>query len=168
VELISRPEALARELKYYFTGNLCKRGHISMRQVSNHGCVECNRTKARDHFATPTGQQHFKEVLQPYRKTKDGKAKTRQAMLRYCYDMSIDEYNIRIKTQQHCCIICKQPFVGTGSQSTAPTVDHCHTTNKVRGILCHKCNSGIGMLNDDITLLQNAVKYLTEYKIKQR
>ena len=57
--------------------------------------------------------------------------------------------------QQGCCAICTRPFVGQ-----RPAVDHCHTTNKVRGLLCQKCNTAIGLLEDNITSLENAIKYL--------
>ena len=40
-------------------------------------------------------------------------------------------------------------------------IDHCHITNTIRGVLCHKCNTGIGMLGDDIKGLLNAIKYLS-------
>lgn len=40
-------------------------------------------------------------------------------------------------------------------------VDHCHTTGKIRGILCSKCNSGIGFLNDDPELCKRAIAYLS-------
>jgi hypothetical protein len=39
-------------------------------------------------------------------------------------------------------------------------IDHDHTTLKVRGILCNKCNFGIGQLNDNIERLENAITYL--------
>jgi hypothetical protein len=38
--------------------------------------------------------------------------------------------------------------------------DHCHQDGKIRGILCHKCNLGIGHLNDDPTIIRNALAYL--------
>ena len=39
-------------------------------------------------------------------------------------------------------------------------VDHCHTTGKVRGILCQSCNGGLGLFKDNIDSLRNAIKYL--------
>ena len=41
-----------------------------------------------------------------------------------------------------------------------PFVDHCHTTNKVRGILCAACNFGIGKFKDSTALLYLAIDYL--------
>lgn len=43
---------------------------------------------------------------------------------------------------------------------TAKVVDHCHKTGKVRGLLCRNCNAALGQLKDDVTVLQNAIKYL--------
>lgn len=51
------------------------------------------------------------------------------------------------------CRICKRP---------AEVVDHDHKTSKFRGYLCHKCNRGIGFLNDDPLLVLKAADYLIE------
>lgn len=40
------------------------------------------------------------------------------------------------------------------------TIDHCHTTGKIRGLLCASCNLAIGMLQDDIDILASAISYL--------
>jgi hypothetical protein len=45
-----------------------------------------------------------------------------------------------------------------------PVLDHCHDTGTVRGILCRRCNTGMGMLQDDPELLKNAIEYLTQYE----
>jgi len=45
-------------------------------------------------------------------------------------------------------------------------VDHCHQTGKVRGILCRKCNGGIGLLRDDPKMLVKAYKYLTDRELR--
>lgn len=39
-------------------------------------------------------------------------------------------------------------------------VDHCHTTGKIRGLLCYNCNNGLGRLKDDIMVLEMAIVYL--------
>jgi len=42
-------------------------------------------------------------------------------------------------------------------------IDHCHTTNLFRGVLCSNCNSGIGLLHDDVSRLQKAIVYLERF-----
>lgn len=39
-------------------------------------------------------------------------------------------------------------------------IDHCHITNKVRGLLCHNCNVILGKLNDNIDMCNSIIKYL--------
>jgi len=42
-------------------------------------------------------------------------------------------------------------------------VDHCHKRNKVRALLCLKCNSGLGMFKENVDVLKRAIQYLLEY-----
>ena len=61
-----------------------------------------------------------------------------------------------MKLQDNKCALCKTPF----SDKIKPNVDHCHSTEKIRGILCNKCNSGLGFLGDNIESLERAINYL--------
>ena len=45
-----------------------------------------------------------------------------------------------------------------------PNIDHCHKTMKLRGLLCGYCNNLLGRANDDISVLEKAIKYLNERK----
>jgi hypothetical protein len=75
------------------------------------------------------------------------------------FNITLDQYNEIFNKQNGCCMICEKP------QSEFPKalcVDHNHQTGKIRGLLCDKCNKGIGFLNDDINILLNAIQYLKD------
>jgi hypothetical protein len=67
------------------------------------------------------------------------------------------EYNKVLKFQGGNCAICKTP-VPTGKPRLS--VDHCHTTGLLRGLLCWKCNRAIGVFRDNVELLIAAAEYL--------
>lgn len=56
--------------------------------------------------------------------------------------------------QDWCCAICRQPF------KTTPYIDHDHETLAIRGLLCSRCNTGLGMFKDSIRRLAGAIVYL--------
>lgn len=81
-----------------------------------------------------------------------------KARLKRKYNLSIEEYETLIESQNNSCKVC-----GTHARNNIKGklyIDHCHTTGKVRGLLCMKCNSALGLLNDDKELLQNLLDYL--------
>ena len=65
--------------------------------------------------------------------------------------------------QNYTCPICQRKedeVITKGGKSGAWVVDHCHTTDRFRGWLCHSCNRLLGICNDDISNLKRAIKYL--------
>lgn len=78
------------------------------------------------------------------------------------------DYFLLLSGQNEVCAICKQPEKSKARSSNKfprrLAVDHCHKTNKLRGLLCTKCNFCLGMVNDDIDILKSAVEYLIKYK----
>ena len=74
------------------------------------------------------------------------------------YGLKKEEYEEMFDTQNNSCAICKNVF----TEINKGFVDHDHKTGKVRGILCTTCNSGLGFFKDDISLLESAIKYLSE------
>jgi len=62
-----------------------------------------------------------------------------------------------LEKQNSKCAICK---IGIEMGNKAH-LDHCHTTGKIRGFLCQKCNHGLGLFNDSIQALKSAIEYLS-------
>lgn len=72
-----------------------------------------------------------------------------------------EEYDRLLLLQDNKCHICKRD---QSELNKKLSVDHCHKTSDVRGLLCNKCNFGIGYFNDSIDLMKNAILYL-EYNL---
>ena len=64
----------------------------------------------------------------------------------------------------YCCPIClktSDEVAGSGGKSAGSwVVDHCHTSDKFRGWLCHKCNRSLGGFEDDVSMMNRAISYL--------
>lgn len=67
------------------------------------------------------------------------------------------QYLDLLKDQNNTCAICNKSIKDNNRNLS---VDHCHTKELVRGLLCTKCNFGIGYFNDDEKLLEKAIYYL--------
>jgi hypothetical protein len=66
--------------------------------------------------------------------------------------------------QNHKCAICnKEETRMIRGKISRLALDHCHKTNKVRELLCHNCNSGLGKFFENITVMQKAIKYLRKH-----
>lgn len=83
----------------------------------------------------------------------------RKSKFKCNYGISIDDYMRMLHKQDYKCAICKSD--GPGARAKYFAVDHCHATGKVRGLLCTKCNTGLGLFSDNSEHLQMAIKYLT-------
>jgi hypothetical protein len=72
-----------------------------------------------------------------------------------------------LKEQNGVCAICKKEefttFPKTGIIKSL-SVDHCHETGKIRGLLCVHCNRGLGCFKDQINLFSEAINYLERNK----
>jgi hypothetical protein len=83
------------------------------------------------------------------------------------YGITAEQYYEMLDEQEGKCAICKSDSPNSERiESGKLFIDHCHDTQKVRGLLCAKCNFGIGYLNDDVNLLQSAIEYINSSKEK--
>lgn len=130
-------------------------------------CVVCNVEKDESAFSpysTRNGNRYrrgkcractisYRDLHPDYRKN------DRARSLRYKYGMTVMEYERLLKKQKGRCAICSSKASNAMNKGYL-VVDHCHTTGKLRGLLCHKCNIGLGHFSDRPDLLYKAVNYL--------
>ena len=92
--------------------------------------------------------------------------KGRWASLMRKFKITKEEYQLLSEKQNHVCAICKNPETmksRSDFKRNIPeflSVDHCHETLKIRGLLCRKCNAALGQFKDSISLLELAINYL--------
>ena len=79
------------------------------------------------------------------------------ARLKYIFNITLEDYNLMLKYQDFLCAICKTP---SDKFRRLFDVDHCHSTGKIRGLLCLNCNKGVGLFKDNVATLENAINYL--------
>ena len=105
-------------------------------------CKDCRNAKKREKWAEMSleDRQHHNRNTYKYK-------------LKSLYNLSLEDYDRMLYLCGNRCEICRQP-------DKELVVDHCHTTGKVRGLLCRQCNVGIGNLQDDYEIVLNAYKYL--------
>ena len=87
----------------------------------------------------------------------------RNIELKKNFGISLDEYNKMLKDQNGVCKICGNPemtYHNNSDRLRNLAVDHCHTTGKVRGLLCSRCNQGLGNFRDNPDFLAKAISYL--------
>lgn len=77
------------------------------------------------------------------------------------YGISEEQYYEMIRSQGSKCAICSTDE----PTSKGWQIDHCHSTGKVRGILCHHCNTAIGQFKDNVEHLLSAVEYLRKHSL---
>lgn len=84
------------------------------------------------------------------------KEKKKSWAIKHKYGVTIEEYKDMLIKCNYRCQICE----ASHSEEKPLHIDHCHKTGKVRGLLCNKCNHGLGFFKDQELLLTNAIKYL--------
>lgn len=127
----------------WYNGRPCRHHPLNngQRYVSSGECVACANGKVAAYRATPRGRRN---VLANARRRK--------------YGITPEQFDALLAQQNGLCAVCGASEAG-GRDGTWH-LDHDHATRKVRGILCHSCNIGIGNFNDNPTRLRKAADYL--------
>lgn len=114
-------------------------------------CKICIRVKSKEHNLN--NKLYFKEN---YKKKTDH---YKNLSLIRDYGIDLVKYNQMFVEQSGCCKICN---VHQSDLKISLAVDHCHTTGKVRGLLCGSCNRALGLFKDEPEILLEAARYLND------
>lgn len=115
-------------------------------------CDKCKESKALDKFDP---SRKTCRMCRNHLYSRGPKLRRRQ--LKYLYGITPEQYDEMLKAQGGVCKICLGPDNGPWKRLA---VDHCHKTGRVRGLLCAKCNKGLGQFEDDPERLKKAITYL--------
>ena len=128
-------------------------------------CKDCSKeSKKRSREKSIDLKQKTKQYKQNYRKKhperNNGYYRRRNLSK---YNLSLLEYENILNSQNGACAIClKNEIINDNFNKMAKllSIDHDHNTGKVRGLLCNKCNTGLGLFEDSIESLVKAIEYL--------
>ena len=139
------------DLELFAKGNESKHGRQNL-------CKSCENKRKREHDRTIYLKEYNKkkrvEGCVKFKRTE------RNQQLKKNYGIRIEDYEKMFIDQNGLCKICLSDNGGKTLH-----VDHCHSTGKVRGLLCSKCNTALGLFNDNIKTLSNAIIYLTAQEV---
>lgn len=112
-------------------------------------CLLCSRTRGK--LRTKDERRTY------YSKRKDI---IKNSVLKKKFGITKNEYDLLLIKQKYRCAICGKLNKEASTNNKSLAVDHDHTTGQIRGLLCTRCNPGLGFFNDDTNLLRKAITYL--------
>lgn len=127
-------------------------------------CKPCRQQEAAEYYGKNRenilvrDKKRYHAVDEETRKARN--RKNRERYLQATYNLSSEQIERMRKEQNNKCDICE---VELGADWWQIHTDHCHTTGKVRGLLCNDCNRGLGGFKDSLFALDKAMKYLRKH-----
>lgn len=121
-------------------------------------CAKCNTLKSISEFWK---HKYTKDKIHYWckscakRSAPDQAKAVRKHKLKKLYKISLEDFEMMYASQLGKCLICEN-YVSKDKIC----IDHDHESGKTRGLLCRKCNIGLGMFNDEESLLNNAASYI--------
>ena len=157
----SRVKAREQRLPHYFTGKACRNGHIDWRDTHKGNCRSCRQLSYKSCMENPERRKTKQIYNKAWKRSELGKLSNRNTHLKKRYGITHDDYLVMLGSQNGKCKICGTTETKNKNQNYL-SVDHCHKTNKIRGLLCDDCNNALGRIEDDLTRANNIIKYLEE------
>lgn len=144
----------SKQLQEYYRNKSYKNGRYSI-------CIECCKKISRDLYRSDPNK------LKARRDKSHIKHPTSRAntLMKHKYGITFDEFEKMLKKQNGVCGICGLPETRKHQSGTLKklSIDHDHKTKIVRGLLCSACNHAIGLLKENVKIIENAALYLRAF-----
>lgn len=123
-------------------------------------CPRCTRFLPLDDFARSKGRSDGRNGwCKPCTSAYLNNGRKRGYRLRDSYGLTSQQYDAMLAKQRGLCAACGG-LPGKSSRTRKLAVDHDHATGRVRGLLCHRCNTALGLLREDLDRITRLWKYL--------
>lgn len=126
--------------------------------ATRNDCKKCNK---ESHHKYVTERRIKINKYNRIRYRKYDRQRMREYGLKKTYGITLEAYEELLKKQNFKCAICE---INQEHFTRRFDVDHCHDSKKIRGLLCIRCNRGIGLLKDDVSVLKKAIEYINKNK----
>ena len=146
-----RKDAEARGDKTYIGTVSCKHCGSFEKTTASCRCYPCWKKDGLNRLNNP-------ELMAKYRTKAHEKKKNDR---RRRFGLHWKDYDKLLTNQSECCKICNRH---KSMFKRKLSVDHCHSTGKIRGLLCGSCNTALGHFQDDVDRMRKAITYLEENK----
>lgn len=127
-------------------------------------CKDCANKYRYNYSKTDKSIKQRREYFQKNKeklKNKKDPLKEKLWMLKHRYNLTKEQYINLLETQNFSCAIC---FTEENKLPKKLFIDHCHKTGKIRGLLCHNCNSSLGLLKENIVIINSLLNYIKSYE----
>lgn len=133
----------------------CKECKNSARRTDEYR--EKERIRAKEYYYKNIDKKKLE--ASKFRKSEKGKRYIKDEYLRRLYNITIDEYNSLFEKQNGRCAIC-----GTHQSELTRklAVDHSHKDGTIRGLLCSKCNTALGLVNENLDIIYSMIDYIND------
>lgn len=149
------------DTKTKFCDHMCAKSFAYMKRRTKrrakYGPMNCKRCGQPMPEGRRLGAVYCSEACKKQTLDENWRAKAPHYMRQYNYGLTPSDFAALLAKQDGRCAICR---TNDFTPKRNPGVDHCHGSGVVRGLLCGRCNAGLGQFKDDPALLRAAASYL--------
>lgn len=122
-------------------------------------CFSCKRARSKAYQDRPDVKERMRSYRREWARQPKQRAQNKRNRIRRVFGLTPQQLNQMKVDQQGLCAICFQPEPLKRSLA----IDHDHVTGKVRGLLCTRCNTALGMIQEDVEILINMTAYIDQH-----